>query len=111
MDDRRLGRAAFVGALVGAGLFLGATLLEGGLRPCVGDAIWDPAFDVANAPARLVAAVWSDRSIAPQQKGWMCVSVRAEAWSAESFAVLGAGTYAACGAVLFALGRFLAAGL
>jgi hypothetical protein len=106
MSDRRLGRAAFVGALVGAGLFLGATLLEGGLRPCVGDALWDPAFDIANAPARAVATLWSSPAIAPQQKGWMCVSVRAEAWSAGSFAALGGAAYAAVGAVLFAFGRF-----
>lgn len=111
MDDRRVGRAAFVGALVGAGIFLFATLLEGGLRPCVGDAIWDPAFDVANAPARVVASVARIPAVAPQQKGWMCVSVRAEEWSATAFATLGAGAYAAVGAALFALARFVAAGL
>lgn len=110
MDDRRFVRAAFVGGLVGAAFFLAATLLEGGLRACVGDALWDPAFDIANAPARVVATLWSNPAIAPQQKGWMCVSVRAEAWSAESFAALGAAAYAAAGAALCAFGRFLVGG-
>jgi hypothetical protein len=100
-------RAAFVGALAGAGLFLLATLLEGGLRPCVGDAIWDPAFDLANAPARVVAAVWDSAAVAPQQKGWICVTARAHSWSPEAFAALGAGAYAAAGAALFGLGRFV----
>ena len=57
-----------------------------------------------------VRDVWSNPAIAPQQKGWMCVSVRAEAWSAESFAALGAAAYAAAGAALFAFGRFLVGG-
>ena len=107
MADGGLRRAAFVGALVGAGLFLAATLLEGGLRPCVGDAIWDPAFDVANGPARVLQSLWSSPVVAPQQKGWMCVSARAHAWSAEGFAALGAGAYAAAGAVCAALARFV----
>jgi len=111
MGDSRLGRAAFVGALAGVAVFLLATLLEGGLRACVGDAIWDPAFDLANAPARLLAQVWANPAVAPQQKGWICVSARAHAWSAEAFAAWGAATWAvACGTVA-ALGRFLLAGL
>jgi len=105
-----LGRSAFVGALAGVALFLLATLLEGGLRACVGDAIWDPAFDVVNAPAKLVSALWDSPLIAPQQKGWMCVSARSAAWSAEAFAAVGASVYAAIGGSLAALARFSLAG-
>ena len=107
MPDRGPVRAAFLGALVGIGLFLGATVLEGGLRPCVGDAIWDPAFDVANAPAKLLAEVMRIPSVAPQQKGWMCVSARAAAWNAEAFAAFGAAVYAALCAFVAAIGRFV----
>ena len=111
MGDARIGRAAFVGALAGVAVFLFATVLEGGLRPCVGDAIWDPAFDFVNAPASLLAHLWPDPAWAPQQKGWMCVSARAQAWSAEAFAVWGAAAWAlVCGGVA-ALGRFVLAGL
>lgn len=111
MRDAGLARAAFLGALVGIGLFLGATVLEGGLRPCVGDAIWDPAFDVANAPARMLAEVLPNRAVAPQQKGWLCASARAGAWSAEAFAVWGAAAYAALCAFVAAIGRFVLGGL
>lgn len=110
MADGALRRAAFVGALAGIAVFLFATVLEGGLRPCVGDAIWDPAFDVANAPARVLAAIAPTPSVAPQQKGWLCVTARAHAWNAEAFAAVGGGAFAAVGAVLAALARFLLAG-
>jgi len=91
-------RAAFVGALVGAGLFA-ASAMVGGFGPCTPETAWGPAVELANAPAKLVAEVWTDGPVRPQQTGRECWGTFLRRWNRRAFALTGACFYGLFGAI------------
>jgi len=94
-----------VGALVGAGLFLG-TAYVGGFGACPPATVARPAFEVANAPARLIAEVWTSGPIHPQQMGHDCYGTFVRTWNPRDFALAGLAFYGLCGGIAAWLWRF-----
>lgn len=97
-------RAAFVGAVVGAALFLGASLSVG-LEPCVPDTVWGPAFEVANGPARAISEVWTDGPLEPQSLESDCGGQRPHRFRATAFVFWGLVVYAGGGGIASGLWR------
>jgi hypothetical protein len=97
-------RAAFVGALLGSGLFVGTALMVG-LRPCVPDTVWEPAFEVANAPARAISEVWTDGPLQTQSFEHDCGGQRPHRWRRTPFVFWGIVVYGGLGGLAAGLWR------
>lgn len=97
-------RAAFVGAALCAGIFLGAAELVG-LQACVPDDVFSPAFTVANGPARVAFEVWPDSPLQPQLLQHDCGGGRAHLWRRTPFLFWGLVVYGGLGALAGALAR------
>lgn len=97
-------QAATGGALLGAALFLFCAYI-GGFDRCVTEASNNLCYEVANAPARAVAEVWTDGPLRPQAKGADCVGTTLRVWHKQMFVAAGVAGYALFGAIVAGLAR------
>jgi hypothetical protein len=96
--------ASVAGALLGAGIFLFCGYV-GGFDRCVTEESNELCYEIANAPVRAIAEVWTKGPVRPQAKGRDCIGTFSRPWNTRNFVTAGIAGYALFGAIAAGLAR------